>query len=381
MARSITQYKIFIASPSDVNEERLLIKEQVDLLNKSFCKNLSITLDVVGWETDVYPEIGDEAQAVINNQIGDDYDIFIGIMWQRFGTPTKNFESGTEEEYNKTLRRSKKSEVKLMFYFKEADISWSNLNLEQLTKVQNFKETLKTDGVLYFPYKTISDFKTMIAKHLMMNLSDLVQNSISSTTTEQNNTSKKEIAKGYLDLLEEFAISNGDLIKIIQQITEAISFIGKMMSKRAKELSNINSEDLTPEEKTSKIKYHLDYEVSADFNQFCTNLDQLTISYKTTFTRTFTVFSDAYTAYATDFIDTDQSSLSEIEELKQFEDSLASSIESCEGMTASIKTLPGLTTKFLQAKNRATNSLNNLLNEFRLSRSIILDIIEKSDNK
>ena|SRR3989337_1199459 len=33
-------------------------------------------------ETHTYPGIGEDAQDVINKQIDDDYDIFIGLMWK-----------------------------------------------------------------------------------------------------------------------------------------------------------------------------------------------------------------------------------------------------------------------------------------------------------
>ena len=37
---------------------------------------------------DVAPAFGSEPQEVVNKQI-QDYDIFVGILWHRIGTPTK----------------------------------------------------------------------------------------------------------------------------------------------------------------------------------------------------------------------------------------------------------------------------------------------------
>ena len=51
------------------------------------------------WEKDVFPAFGEDSQDVINKQIGTDYNIFVGIMWKKFGTPTSRAESGTEEEF------------------------------------------------------------------------------------------------------------------------------------------------------------------------------------------------------------------------------------------------------------------------------------------
>ncbi|MCH8024670.1 MAG: DUF4062 domain-containing protein, partial [Candidatus Marinimicrobia bacterium] len=100
MPRSITVLKVFVASPSDVSEERAAVKEIADELNKLW-KNRSIALEVVSWESDVYPSFGSDPQSVINEQVSDDYEIFIGLMWAKIGTPTKEAESGTVEEFRR----------------------------------------------------------------------------------------------------------------------------------------------------------------------------------------------------------------------------------------------------------------------------------------
>jgi hypothetical protein len=87
MPRTETILRVFVASPSDVIEERQLLEEVVKELNLTWSKNLGIRLELVKWETHAFPGIGDDPQAVINTEIGDDYDIFIGIMWTRFGSP------------------------------------------------------------------------------------------------------------------------------------------------------------------------------------------------------------------------------------------------------------------------------------------------------
>ncbi|WP_462074860.1 hypothetical protein [Nitrospira sp. CMX1] len=54
---------------------------------------------------------------MINDQIGE-YDIFIGIMWRRFGTPTGVAGSGTEGEFRIAYKRWQENpQIALMFYF------------------------------------------------------------------------------------------------------------------------------------------------------------------------------------------------------------------------------------------------------------------------
>jgi hypothetical protein len=42
-------------------------------------------------------------EQLILDQIGQ-YDLFVGIMWRRFGTPTGVAGSGTEQEFDHALR-------------------------------------------------------------------------------------------------------------------------------------------------------------------------------------------------------------------------------------------------------------------------------------
>ena len=79
---------VLVASPSDVLAERTRLEEVIHELNATWSRSLGIRLDLIRWETHAYPALGEDAQAVINTQVPDDYDIFVGIMWHRFGTPT-----------------------------------------------------------------------------------------------------------------------------------------------------------------------------------------------------------------------------------------------------------------------------------------------------
>jgi hypothetical protein len=87
--------RIFLASPSDVKAERDMIFALKDDLDLIIGQDKNLKFDIINWERNTYPGKGDDAQAVINGQINNEYDIFLGIFWQRFGTPTNRFESGS----------------------------------------------------------------------------------------------------------------------------------------------------------------------------------------------------------------------------------------------------------------------------------------------
>jgi hypothetical protein len=57
-------------------------------------------------------------------QIGDKYDIFIGMLSTKFGSRTPRAGSGTEEEFNRGYGRFIKNpnELRIVFYFKDPEL-------------------------------------------------------------------------------------------------------------------------------------------------------------------------------------------------------------------------------------------------------------------
>ena len=114
--------KIFLASPSDVKHERDIVFALKDDIDQLIGKPNKLRFEFVNWERSAYPGFGDDAQDVINLNIGNDFDIFIGIFWLKFGTPTNRAESGTKEEFDIALEkyRSSPDTNHIMIYFKTA---------------------------------------------------------------------------------------------------------------------------------------------------------------------------------------------------------------------------------------------------------------------
>ena len=90
-----------MASPGDVKEERERLERIVTELNRSWADSLEIEIELVRWETHAFPGFSTDAQATINAQLGDDYEIFIGLLWSRIGTPSPRARSGTMEEFER----------------------------------------------------------------------------------------------------------------------------------------------------------------------------------------------------------------------------------------------------------------------------------------
>jgi hypothetical protein len=172
MPQSITKVRIFVASSSDVKPERQHLIEVVNELNKTIAPEKNLILEAVLWETHCHPQMG-RIQGVVNEQIGD-YDIFVGIMWRRFGTPTGVAESGTEEEFRLAYSNWEKyNRPHILFYFCNAPFSpTTNEEAKQNTRVKQFKEELLTKGLVW-EYVNSGEFPNIVRPHLALLLGKL----------------------------------------------------------------------------------------------------------------------------------------------------------------------------------------------------------------
>lgn len=141
-------FTIFVSSPWDVLTERACVTAVVEELNRLWGRFLAFQLDLLQDATDTYSSIGADGQDVVNTQIGDEYDLYLGIMGARFGTPTPRAGSGTEEEFSRALERYRhdRSAIQIMFFFRR--LSPDDLSVsEQAQRVQAFMARVRDEGV------------------------------------------------------------------------------------------------------------------------------------------------------------------------------------------------------------------------------------------
>lgn len=89
------QFKIFVASPDDVSELRDITRQVIETLNAPFKKKGIIKYHAWFWEDNKKPGYLDNPQEYQNQvfkELGSDCDIFIMLLWHRYG-------AGTIQEY------------------------------------------------------------------------------------------------------------------------------------------------------------------------------------------------------------------------------------------------------------------------------------------
>jgi len=165
MEPQIRTVRILASSPSDVLAEVAQLGLIVEELQETLGAERGVTIELVRWETHAVPGAG-RPQQVVNESIGD-CDIFFGIMWKRFGTPTTRAGSGTEEEFEtayKTWFDGGRPEI--LFYFSLAPYYIENeAQRRQLGKVLKFRKQHE-HMILSWTYDTLEDFSHHARVHL-----------------------------------------------------------------------------------------------------------------------------------------------------------------------------------------------------------------------
>lgn len=141
---------VFLSSPEDVYDERQFVIKTAKEWNSLRSKTTGYHVNVLIWEDIVAPILSDRSQSAVKEQIGEEYDVYLGMMWGRFGSPTGVADSGTVEEFEDALKRYKSGDaVRLAMLFKTNDIPQSDLIGEQFDKVKLFKKRYADEGGFY----------------------------------------------------------------------------------------------------------------------------------------------------------------------------------------------------------------------------------------
>lgn len=241
-------FKVFIASPSDVPKERAIIRTVLNRWNEINSERYKIVLYPVGWDTHSSPEIGDHPQKIINKRILKDCDLLIGVFWTRFGTPTEEYGSGTEEEIEEHIKTGKPT----MLYFSTQPVVPDSLDTEQYEKVKEFKEKCKTRGI-YEEYSTMEEFQNKLSEHIQMKINQdsffkvdetfAVEDFQSQELTIKNLLSEEAIAL----LIESAQDPNGYIMSISSLNGKIIQTNGKRMNTGNSARSRANWESAVDE--------------------------------------------------------------------------------------------------------------------------------------
>jgi hypothetical protein len=390
MARDAKILTVLLASPGDVSDEREIVAQTITDFNITWGPHLSIHLDLLRWETHSVPDVGADAQDVINRQFGENYDIFIGLLWRKFGTPTGRAGSGTEEEFNRAFARHEKdpNSVKIMFYFSnDRFFPGSEQEIQQFQSVFAFKKRIQAKGVLYQDYASAAEFPSLLRIHLAKQ----IQAWIGRSTSPANPTASNKLVPfspsvslatvtehvgdddaGIMDLTEMGTSHLLEAGQSLQIMIEAQNELRLDMEQKTRELSEAVDSALPPD--PIKIKTVVNATAAA-MDQFSMKIETETKRMSESYRAALTYLSRAI-PIVVDFGDRGTTELKTLlNSIASTQETLRELPEMIRGFAKTIKEIPRATTNLNQARRRTINALDVLEKEIasiiELNRALI----------
>ncbi|TFW11520.1 hypothetical protein E4L96_20925 [Massilia arenosa] len=381
MAGSIKSYQLLVASPSDVGEERRVVEDVVSQLNSQWSRSLGLRIDTVKWENSTHPEFGEYPQAVINEQIGDDFDILVGIFWTRIGSPTPQARSGTVEEIERALKRRKDTGgvPEVMLYFKTAQIS-PKVDISQLAAVQQFQASIGDLGGLYFEFESLSDFESSLRAHLAAVAQKLAArrsadraglNSVEHPLSPDRGSEEDDDELGYFDYIDIHQSQIEVMNASMTAISRATVLIGEQIEGQSVEMGANGKHDV-------RIARTIVNRTAQYMNNYADTLSGQVRVLGNARVQAFDSLSKLLT-----FAGTGENSPEDLtvlrKTLRETINSAESAREGMQGMRDAAAGLPRMSKELNASKRRVVAELDSLLSEIDSVRSTVRNIVEAID--
>lgn len=392
MAKTHTILQVFVASPGDVADERTLLEDVVSEFNNTWGNRNNVMLELLKWETHSRPGFGADPQDVINDQIGDEYDIFIGIMWGRFGSPTKRAESGTEEEFNRAYARLSDSpdSIQIMFYFKDAGIPPSKIDATQLQKVQEFKKKISDEyGGLYHSFETPEQFQSSVRMHLSKVVQDWLDANASTTprtakdisASQENDPSMKDPLSnllaleteadedGIIELVELANETMAEVTNVVERMSEATTALSEKFTQLTDEANEVAASG--PDMKAAK---RVSNKAADDLEVFVKRMSVEIVEFNKQSTRAMDTFGNIAMISENDLNEKPDDIAVARANMQTYTNAVSTSADSLTEFRDTIFKLPRMTTAFNRARKRAVAVMDDLLNQLRIAASQSQDV-------
>lgn len=212
--------RVFLAYISDVEPEVNVVKDIVESINHSH-ESLGTDLDLITWK-DVPEEFGNPQEKI--NPLVDKCDVFVGLIWKKWGTPTGQSDCGFKEEFEIAEKRYNETrQPTILLYAKtvnEQEIG--DGEKESFKRVKEFKDEIvnKQKGFLK-SFDTTDQWKEIIRGRLTQYVVDKHVSVSKGSTVPQNSQ----------------AVSAGEQYGVIEKVKtpkEIQTLIGNLTSYKSK---------------------------------------------------------------------------------------------------------------------------------------------------
>jgi len=166
--------KVFVSYTSELKDFKDVVFDECNKVNSDLSDKSDISLIAVDWNICREISSGPRIQSLINKCLHD-CQIFVGILWKRFGTPPaelnpltgKEYESGMQEEFEEAIKYQKNGLITPLFFFNTSPPADKKLSRDkQLKKVLDYKKNLEERKIAYFTVDSKDSFRSEIYRKL-----------------------------------------------------------------------------------------------------------------------------------------------------------------------------------------------------------------------
>lgn len=174
----LRKLRIFLACTADVTKERAALRRVANSPDlRAVAESRAIILEVVDWHEAV-PDAGRPENVILDQLQPTSWDLFIGILWHRFGTPSgardsesgTEYRSGTQEEFRLAYRLWKRyGRPRILFYRCDRNSTPSRIDPDQFRLVKEFFAQFAANAEhpgLYHTFQTVKEFEDDVRLHL-----------------------------------------------------------------------------------------------------------------------------------------------------------------------------------------------------------------------
>lgn len=315
-----------------------------------------------------------DPQSAINEQLPS-YDIYIGIIGSRFGSPTPRSGSGTQEEFEEALNRYKQdsSSIRLLFYFLRTAQDPFTIDHEQLGLVKSFRASLGSHGILFKDVADISAFVGTVRsdlQHLVIDewksiawsskqarVGSPLQVAVQETASPLQLESDEE-ELGLIELSVERVELLESLSSILTILTGEVEKMGSSIVARTSDLISLNADlHLNPKTKAARFIAAGD-EAAEDLEKFAASFSTHIPRYKELSAKLFTCFNrlrQVQREFGQEFSEEERHST------EQMLHSIQGASQGTADLQAQIAATPALTKKFRLARKKASQTLGEFV--------------------
>jgi hypothetical protein len=178
--RAFRKIRVFVACPGDVEDEKERLHKAIESLQFD-AEGRGFFLERAEWRQCV-PDLGLPQEVIFRQLNPEAWDIFVGILWTRFGTPCGLYEAethreltGTEAEILKAIEiHSAHGRPRVLIYRStRPPKSLKDVHGDQLKAIDDFLKDCEANGkhpALVKLYEQPDEFERLVSEHLRKTL-------------------------------------------------------------------------------------------------------------------------------------------------------------------------------------------------------------------